>query len=191
MRKDVKRHLSEMLDPLLQRGVEERIFPAVAIGVSVILEGVRQRFFFAYGAPTYERTSEAPPIDHTSYFDLASLTKPLATALSVLLLVAEGGVRLEETLSSLLLTELSSAKKEITLRHLLCHASGLAAYQPYFRKLATLSPQQRAPAVLQSILTEPLAYHPCQKSVYSDLGFLLLGFIIERKSGLQIGRAHV
>jgi len=186
MREERGRHLSDCLQPLMQQAVREGVFPAAALGISLFSGKDRQRFFFGAGAANCDPAGSTSSIEPTSFFDLASLTKPLATALAVMQLCADGRVRLEDPLSELLEIGTTSPKKQITLRHLLCHASGLAAHRPYFEKLAGLPNDQRKDAVLQWILAEPLAYLTGEKAVYSDLGFMLLGFIVERKSGLPL-----
>lgn len=186
MREERNRHLSDFLQPLLDQAVREGVFPAAALGISVFSELGRQRFFFAAGATTDESAGGAASVESTSYFDLASLTKPLATTLAVMQLCAAGLVRLKDPLSKLLETETASPKNRITLRHLLCHASGLAAHRPYFEKLAGLPEEQRKDAVMGWILAEPLTYRTGEKAVYSDLGFMLLGFMVEIKSGIPL-----
>lgn len=173
------------LDILVQRGIEERIFSAAVVGVSLLIDGVARSVVLSWGKGSF--LSGAPRIDDHTLFDLASLTKPLATTLALLSLVDEGAVHLDDPLSVLLEREVEDgAKREITLRHLLNHCSGLAAHRPYFKKLVHLLPSDRRRWLITTILSEKLEYTPGQKSLYSDLGFILLGYIVALKSGRDL-----
>lgn len=120
-------------------------------------------------------------------FDLASLTKPLATALTVLCLVSQEKLQLDDSLAELLpSTNIPQDKKEITLRQLLCHCSGLPAWKPYYLSLQTLPLKDRKPSLRQMILQEPLDSSPGTVTTYSDLGFLLIEWILEQISGQNL-----
>lgn len=96
-------------------------------------------------------------------FDLASLTKPLSTTTLVMQLVARGELRLDE-----------EPRPGLTVRDLLAHASGL----PAWKRLG----DSRA-EILEAVRREPLEFPPGTRSVYSDLGFILLGAFVEEKTG--------
>ncbi|NIQ90605.1 MAG: serine hydrolase, partial [Deltaproteobacteria bacterium] len=120
-------------------------------------------------------------------FDLASLTKPLATALTVLCLVSQEKLQLDDSLAELLpSTNIPQDKKEITLRQLLCHCSGLPAWKPYYLSLETLPLKDRRASLRQMILEEPLDSSPGTTTTYSDLGFLLIEWILEQTSGQNL-----
>jgi serine-type D-Ala-D-Ala carboxypeptidase len=120
-------------------------------------------------------------------FDLASLTKPLATALTVLCLVSQEKLHLDDSLVKLLpSTNIPQDKKEITLRQLLCHCSGLPAWRPYYLSLQTLPPEDRKTSLRQMILQETLDSSPGTTTTYSDLGFLLIEWILEQTNGQNL-----
>ena len=119
-------------------------------------------------------------------FDLASLTKPLATTLSILCLIKDTCISLDDSLDFLLEKEVPLEKKNITLRHLLNHCSGFPDYIPYFYKLAEFSGEQRKKILQSWVVEEPLVCAPGEKSIYSDLGFMVLGWIVEKKSGMTL-----
>lgn len=111
-------------------------------------------------------------------FDLASLTKPFCTAALVLRLVAQGKLRLEDR-----------PRSECTIEQLLCHAGGLLAVKP-LADPADPSELTRATAI-EAARTEPLVYEPGTRSVYSDLGFILLGDAIERATGERLDDSFI
>jgi serine-type D-Ala-D-Ala carboxypeptidase len=119
-------------------------------------------------------------VDGHTRFDLASLTKPLVTAILCLWAISSGRFNLDDRIDRFCPASLvPSSKKEITLRYLLSHSSGLPAYQPYYLKLITLPASERPSQLLNWILQAPLQSHPGRQTCYSDLGFLLLGIMIE------------
>lgn len=108
--------------------------------------------------------------DTSTIFDLASLTKPLATATLIAQLCESGAIALDEVVRI--------DAGPCTVRALLSHSSGL----PAWRALGDPA-QPNRDAVLATIRATPLAYPPGTKSIYSDLGFLLLGALVEDRLG--------
>lgn len=137
-----------------------------------------------YGKTQYGK--EAAKIEESVFFDLASLTKPLATTLAILALIKEKKIKLTDNLLTLLEEELPQEKKKITLCHLLKHAAGFPAYRPYFEELRDYPKKERKKKLKQLVYGEPLVYKPGEKSIYSDLGFMVLGWIIEKKAGKSL-----
>jgi len=161
------------------------IFPGAVCGVAVGPPERRGIFVKAWGrlfAPSL-RHPEDQPLREDVVFDLASLTKPLATVLAVLCLRRAMGLDWDTPLPSLLDGPIPADKAGITLRHLLAHASGLPAHRPYFETLRTLPRGHRKAAIQAAILAEPLDALPGTQAIYSDLGFLLLGFMLEERLG--------
>jgi CubicO group peptidase (beta-lactamase class C family) len=115
---------------------------------------------------------------------MASLTKPLVTALLVISFAERGELDLNSPLSRYL-SEFADASREITLIQLLTHASGLPNWRPLY-----LEAQTRAdvPAVIARILLEPHSPHEERGIIYSDLNYILLGFVLERVTGKGIDR---
>ena len=120
-------------------------------------------------------------------FDLASLTKPLATALGVMKLVDQGTIELDRPLYELLQTAPLKGKRDLTPRLLLSHAAGLADWKPFYLKLVQFSPASRKAMLREQILDLPFAYRPGSRCIYSDLGYMLLEWIIEEKIGETLG----
>jgi CubicO group peptidase (beta-lactamase class C family) len=150
---------------------ERRLFPAA---VAEVGDGEGVRWRDAFGALSFD--DAALPADDRTIFDLASLTKPLATASVVMQLEARGALTLDEPVSAFFQEWRGGHRGTVTVRDLLEHASGLPA------RLVDPPPAGRR-EFEHEISTMPLEYEPRTRSVYSDLGFLLLGFIASDRGG--------
>lgn len=169
---------------LLKEGVTEGIFPGAAAGVHWGLGHDRRKAFEIYGnASLYP---EKKILKRNTFFDLASLTKPLATTMALLCLKKENKINLDEPLPSLLARKITGEKKRITIRNLLSHSSGFPAHKEYFRILKDVPSTEKKEKLENLILQEELIYNPGRSSVYSDIGFMLLGLIVEKKSGYSL-----
>jgi CubicO group peptidase (beta-lactamase class C family) len=121
-------------------------------------------------------------------FDLSSLTKPLVTAASILLLIADGCLRMETAACEIvpeLLPDDPQRRTAVTVRRLLTHCSGLPAHDRFWERVAAADAGTRRgyASVVEQVVRTPLAASPGSSAVYSDLGFILLGEIVERLSG--------
>jgi CubicO group peptidase (beta-lactamase class C family) len=150
---------------LLERAVRERVFPG-AVAETGNSEGVLWRESF--GSLSFE-PGAAPAGPHT-VFDLASLAKVIATTPVVVRLAAEQVLGLSDPVSSFFEEWRGEDRKSATVQDLLEHASGLAA------RLVDPPPEGRR-EFEHDICTMRLEYMPRARSVYSDLGFILLGFL--------------
>lgn len=160
---------------------------ALSIAVSVVNNEAQSRFTYTRGhTELVDKTTSVSPF---TYFDLASLTKPLVTALSIYILIERGKLTLNSTLGELLSTEKVSAdKSSIQLDQLLSHCSGLAAHKNFYVQVLSIKPELRKQYVLDAILTSELDYKTGSAHIYSDLGYILLGIIVEKVSGYTIDR---
>ena len=173
----------------LRTAVREGIFPGAVLFVrlsNIIL--CHEAIGLASTLPS------APAARVTTLYDLASLTKPLATATAMLCLVQDGLAHLDQTVGSILPPMRNSPVGEATIRDLLSHRSGLPAWRPYFKQFGFQdgswreqdSLEKRRKFVLHKIGHEFLDYQPRDKALYSDLGFMLLGFVIESKTNQSL-----
>ncbi len=121
---------------------------------------------------------QGTPADSGTLFDLASLTKPVACASSVMALVEEGVLQLEAPVSSLI-GEAPAWFQRVRLRHLLTHTSGLPAWKPFYE-------QAQGDRLVQAVLQTPPARLPEVDYEYSDLNYILLGEIVRRTSGKSL-----
>jgi serine-type D-Ala-D-Ala carboxypeptidase len=153
---------------MLQEAIASRAFPAAAIETGGH-DGARWNA--AFGALTYDPA--APTATPGTLFDLASLTKVLATTTLVMQMVDAGRLSLDDRVADRLPDWEAADRASVTIADLLAHSSGLTAYLPFFRDYTGRHEFQRA------ICSMPLEYAPRSTSVYSDLGFMLLGFVLE------------
>jgi len=124
----------------------------------------------------------SPRVHSGTFYDLASLTKPLVTALSIMVLVKKGDLCLDNTLGELL-PHVPPDKSQISIRHLLSHTSGLPAYRPFYRELVRLPMGSRSSKMKKMLMSTPLE-SPCgARTRYSDLGFMVLGWLVEDLTG--------
>jgi CubicO group peptidase (beta-lactamase class C family) len=166
----------------LRAGAAEGVFPGAVLLVS---RGGRVLYHRACGVC---RLPDGPRVTAHTRFDLASLTKPLATTLAVMRLVQDGRLRLDQPLGSVLPAFDGSDKAPLTLEHLLSHTSGLPDYRPWYRELGALPPWDRRSRLQALLRAEPLIGVPGERAVYSDLDFMLLGWAVEAVTGRRLDR---
>ncbi len=152
---------------LLRRAVDEQVFPA-AVAEAGSHTGVIWR--------------DALETDPDTIFDLASLTKPIATTSLVLALLDQQRLSLDDRVSTHFPEWQGEDRAAVTLRELLEHSSGLAA------RLVDVPPEGRR-EFEHDICTMALEYTPATRSVYSDLDFILLGFLISDLTGQPLDAA--
>ena len=153
---------------ILLEGILDRAFPAASAEVGRSHGPIWRR---AFGTLTYQADSAG--VGHDTIFDLASLTKIIATTTLVMRAVDDGVLSLEDRVAAHISEWRGTDREAVTLRDLLAHASGLPAYLPFFRDHT--GRVEFEPAICHT----PLEYAPRSQSIYSDLGFMLLGFILE------------
>jgi CubicO group peptidase (beta-lactamase class C family) len=166
---------------LLIEGVENGVFAGAAAGIFYRKKTKKNKIITHHGNASL--VPHKRKLQQKYIFDLASLTKPLATTLATLCLLNEKKLDLEDNLPSLLQRNVMGARKRITLRNILNHTSGLPAHREYFKKLREVPFKERKKTLEKLILEEKLESTPGTKTEYSDLGFMLLGQIIEKKTG--------
>ena len=115
-------------DVLMQQALSDNTFPG---GVLLVSRDDRVVFFKAYG---YADIFSKRAMTKDTIFDLASLTKPLATTLAVIMLIQENKLSLEQKLGSILSSFKRTEKDRIKIKHFLAHVSGLPDYRPYYPK---------------------------------------------------------
>lgn len=168
----------------LKKAIAESVFPGACAAVSFPFQGGRKKVISCAGKKSFFNHGE--DVKKDTVFDLASLTKPLATTLAVLRLIKEDIVGLDDRLGLLLEEEVDEDKRDINLFHLLNHCSGLPAYKPFYKGIFRGSPEERKKDMVRDILDDPLQYKPGRHAVYSDLGFILLDRIVEIKAGKSL-----
>lgn len=183
---------------ILAEAVTLRRFPAAVIEVGTP------------GAPLWRQAfgrlhhgTDAPAALPDTIFDLASLTKVLATTSLAMQQVERGLIGLDDRVDAHLAPWKGAAREQVTIRDLLAHCGGLPAYAPLFQGYTPLPPpsvgryqpagatgdvplsySQIREQFVHAISGVPLDYEPRTRSIYSDLGFILLGIILEGDAGL-------
>src|SRR5918995_2580477 len=170
---------NEQLSALLQEHIDAGEFPSA---VYLVAERDEIVFTDALGHSVVEPYRVANKID--TIYDLASLTKPLVTALLCSRRIELGELTLDSSVSHYLAEFDRTDKQMITIRELLTHTSGLPAWRPLY--LLTEDQPDRAAGAIASL---DLEYQPGTRVVYSDLGFIALGILLERLTGQRL--AHM
>lgn len=177
----------------MQSAVDEEVFPGAVLAVRA---SGRLHFTVAVGRLSSDRTS--PSVESTTVYDLASLTKPLVTATSVLLLIQQAKLALDHRVETILDEVGGSEIGKVSVQDLLTHSSGLPGWRPLYERLEAkgvvageAQPRTIRQAVLQLIRDEPLIYIQGTKSLYSDLSFILLGLVVERVGGLSLDQFYL
>jgi CubicO group peptidase (beta-lactamase class C family) len=170
----------DRVDQIMKEGLSEGVFPGAQLLVS------RQGEILAEEVYGHANLFSREPVTRETVFDLASLTKPLATTLAVMELVAGNRMALDEPLGSVLFEALPTDKADIRMDQLLAHVAGLPAYRPYYKSLGTEAAADRRIRLLEKLLAEPLVCRQEEKTIYSDLGFMLLCEAVERRSGMRL-----
>ncbi len=172
------------LHQLLDDGVARGVFTA-----AVALVGWQGELKWQGAAGRVSRASGAAAVTPATVFDLASLTKPLATALALLLLVADGKVSLATPLGEILpATWLPPDKRPLTLASLLAHRAGLPAWRPFYQEVLAAPADARLSLLERLAAQVPLEYPPDTATLYSDLGYMLLKAVLEEVSGQDLDR---
>lgn len=180
--------------------VEDAFTVAVAEGIfpgAVVLVGRGDEVVFERAFGFRSLLPEKSPMEPDTIFDLASLTKPLATTTAVMLLVRERKIRLEDRVNRFFNNFGVLGKTHVTFHHLLAHCSGLLAWKPYYQEIVKAEQSGRISFVasrgaksyvFEQIHRERLVAPPGSRSLYSDLGFMLLGQVVEDISGQTLDR---
>jgi serine-type D-Ala-D-Ala carboxypeptidase len=168
------------IDALMKEAVSGNVFPGGVLLVSVRGNVV---FFKAYGV---ENLFSGSPVTKETVFDLASLTKPLATTLAVMALIQRSDLTLTENLGAILPAFKNTDKAKIRIEQLLYHNSGFPDYRPYYKQLQNRDPGKQKDALRELLVKEPLIHPPGRQVVYSDLGFMVLCWVVETVSGIRL-----
>ena len=160
---------------MLRDRIEAGDFPSA---VYVVAERGQTMFADALGDATLEPEQQAATLD--TIYDLASLTKPLVTGLLCARFVGRDALNIDDRVVEHLPEFDRDDKRNITIKELLTHTSGLPAWRPIY-----LLGKDKAEAVT-AIAEQPLEYVSGERVVYSDLGFIVLGFLLQRVSGVSL-----
>jgi CubicO group peptidase (beta-lactamase class C family) len=166
---------------ILDRAVADNAFPGGVLAVGLNDEVAVHPF----GHLT--RDAKSPAVTADTIYDVASLTKVIVTTTAIMHLVQSGELSLDAPVVRFIPEWAAAAKSDpdpswrgrVTIKMLLLHDSGLPAHRDFYKR----SKQQEHNAMLARIMAEPLVREPGTKIEYSDLGFILLGEVVERLNG--------
>ena len=164
---------------ILQRAIVQRTFPAASIAVAFRGKLVALN---ALGRCTYE--PDSPPVTAATVFDLASVSKAVATASMAMILYERGLIDLQAPVVSIVpeFAGSDARRGEVTVHMLLAHSSGLPAYEKLFLKAKTRE------ELLAAAFATPLIADPGARAEYSDVGFIILAIALERAADETLDR---
>jgi CubicO group peptidase (beta-lactamase class C family) len=186
MRHAVIRRKLAKVDRALEKAIEAAETPGAVVLARMARDGERLEHLGARGHAVLR--PERIPMARETIFDLASLTKVMATTTAVLLLVADGALDLDDPVAKHLPAFGEREKEGVTLRHLLTHSSGLKPWRGFHEPLLERERKKGerwigTPAarewILQSICRSALVHEPGTAAVYGDLDFIALGAVVE------------
>ncbi len=163
------------IDSIMNKAIADYAFPGGQ--VLVARNGVIP-YNKSFG--NFEYMAGSPEVDNNTIYDLASLTKVIATTSAVMKLYEEGKLRLEDFVTSYIPEFANHGKDSIRIYNLLVHNAGLPAFKRLF--LTCKSPKE----VLDSVYQTEMVYRTGDSTVYSDFDFILLGKVIEKISGVSL-----
>jgi serine-type D-Ala-D-Ala carboxypeptidase len=156
---------------ILQKAIAEGVFPAAAVAITE-----KNRLLALKGFGRFRYDADSPVANAATIFDLASLTKVIATTAMAMVLYERGVIDLDAPLVGVVPEFISTDRRrnEVTFRMLLAHSSGIPAHEKFFLEATD---RER---LLQLAFKTPLEAAPGSRAVYSDIGFILLGVALER-----------
>jgi CubicO group peptidase (beta-lactamase class C family) len=166
----------DAVDRIIEDAVAARAFPGgvVAVGHDGALVHLKP-----FGRLSYD--ADAPAVEERTIYDLASLTKVVATTTMAMILVDEGRLDIDKPVSAFIPAYKGGLRDKVTVRHLLTHSAGYPGGVTYLYK--DLKGKQQ---YLDYITRMELLFEPGTKTVYTDLGEILLGEVLERVAGQDI-----
>ena len=167
---------------VIRQAVNQRAFPGAAIAITH-----RGALIASQGFGRFTFDNNASAVQADTVFDLASLTKVVATTAVAMLLYERRQLSLDSPLANLLSEFVSlapahqrAAREAVTIHMLLAHSSGLPAYEKLFQFSSSRT------ELIRAALTTPLVATPGSRATYSDIGFILLGEVLAAKAGLAL-----
>ncbi len=168
----LKENTFDIIDEMMTKATEDSVFPGAAL---LIAKDSKIFYNKTFGAYTY--SPDAKQVTTRTLFDLASVTKVIATTNAAMKLVDEGKLELEEFVSKYLPDFSSNGKDRIKIKNLLLHNSGLPPFKLFYKMCD--SPK----TIMDSIYAASLVFKPGDSTLYSDIGMITMGKVIEKITG--------
>ncbi|GMR25699.1 MAG: serine hydrolase domain-containing protein [Ignavibacteria bacterium] len=163
------------IDEIIQSAITDSAFPGAVILVS---RGGKIIYEKAFGHLTYDDSSAI--VTTNTIYDIASLTKVIATTTAAMICYDRNLFDIDDPVSNYIPEFARNGKENVTIKNLLLHNSGLPSFKPFYKKYS--SPDE----VISDIYSTPLQYQPGTKTVYSDLGIIILAKVIEKVTGKSL-----
>ena len=181
----IERKLGKV-ETALDKAIEKQEIPGAVVLARMPREGERLEYGWVRGLAAAR--PERLPMRRDTIFDLASLTKPIATTTAIMMLVEEGSVALDDPVAKTLPSFADRGKEAVTLRHLLSHSAGLKPWREFHELLIQKerktgerlvgTPEGRE-WILDRVLRSGLVHEPGAAAVYGDLDFIVLAAVVE------------
>jgi CubicO group peptidase (beta-lactamase class C family) len=169
------------VDKVIESAIADSAFPGAVL---LVQQNGKILYEKAYGHYTYDTSSGH--IKLNTMYDLASLTKVIATTTAAMMCYDRGLFKLDDKVAKYLPKFGVNGKENVTIRNLLVHDSGLRPDIPSYRAFDSV--KNKAQGVMNEIYNDSLVYPTGTKMVYSDLNFILMGKIIEKVTGLRLDK---
>jgi beta-N-acetylhexosaminidase len=165
------------LDSIMAAAIADSSFPG---GQLVVAKDGAVVFNKSFGRLEYSPTAQS--VNNQTMYDLASLTKVVATTTATLKLLEEGRLKLDDKVVRYVPEFGRRGKQNITIRHLLLHNAGLPAYKKLYLTVKS------AREALDSVFNSELIYPPGDSTVYGDFGYIVLGKVVEQVTGMSLDK---
>jgi len=174
------------VERVIDKAIANAEIPGAVIGARMPHSGELVEHFSERGFALLR--PERIPMTRQTIFDLASLTKPIATSTSIMLLVADGAVELDDPVAKYLPSFSERNKEEVSIRHLLTHSSGLKPWRAYHEMLLEkerktgeelIGTREAHDLIIDRSVRSALVHEPGEAAVYGDLDFIVLGAVVE------------
>ena len=184
----IERKLGKV-ETALDKAIEKQEIPGAVVLARMPREGERLEYAWVRGLAAAR--PERLPMRRDTIFDLASLTKPIATTTAIMLLVEEGQIALDDPVAKTLPAFADRDKEAVTIRHLLSHSAGLKPWRGFHELLIQkerktgerlLGTPEGKEWILDRVLRGGLVHEPGAAAVYGDLDFIVLGALVEAVS---------
>jgi CubicO group peptidase (beta-lactamase class C family) len=165
------------VDRIIEKGIQDNAFPSAVIVVGNEKNVIYEK---AYGRLTYDDTSTITTLN--TVYDLASVTKAVATTSAVMKLYEQGRIDLYKPVYYYIPEFNNNGKADITVLNLLLHNSGLTAWTPFYQTMST------AEEVRKAIYNASKEYETGTRTIYGDYNAVMLGDIVEKVSGQRLDK---
>ena len=169
--------VEKRIDSIVAEGMSKQAFPGCQV---LAMQDGKILFRKAYGRQTYDPAS--PLVNMETVYDLASVTKMVSTTLAMMKLVETGKVKLDDPLSRYLPYLKHTDKQHITIRQAMSHVARLKSFDTYWKEARNA--EEPFESVISQVVATPLLTQ--SGYVYSDLGFILLGDLVQHVSGQRL-----